>query len=55
MNTEMALAQLGISVADLTPEQRRKFDEDGYFIAEDVFSRGGSRGNALRIRALAGD
>src|SRR5260370_30593802 len=38
MNTELALAQLGISVADLRPEQRCKFDEDGYFIVEDVFS-----------------
>ncbi len=38
MNTEQALAKLNITVADLTPEQRRKFDEDGYFIVPDVFS-----------------
>ena len=39
MNTETALAGLGISVADLTPDQRRRFDEDGYFIAENVFTQ----------------
>ena len=38
MNTETALAELGISVSDLTAEQRRRFDEDGYFIVENVFS-----------------
>ncbi len=58
MNTEMALAQLGISVTDLTAEQRRKFDEDGYFIAEDVFSRAEveeMRSEFERLRAIEGD
>ena len=58
MNTEMALAQLGISVGDLTPEQRRKFDEEGYFIAEDVFSAAEveeMRSEFERLRAIEGD
>ena len=38
MNTKEALAKLNISVSDLTPEQRRQFDEDGYFIVPDVFT-----------------
>jgi ectoine hydroxylase-related dioxygenase (phytanoyl-CoA dioxygenase family) len=38
MNTQEALAKLGISVNDLTPAQRKQFDEEGYFIAENVFS-----------------
>jgi ectoine hydroxylase-related dioxygenase (phytanoyl-CoA dioxygenase family) len=38
MNTKEALAELGIAAADLTPEQRRQFDEQGYFIVPDVFS-----------------
>ena len=38
MNTKEALAQLGIAEADLTAEQRRQFDEQGYFIVPDVFS-----------------
>ena len=38
MNTEQAMAQLGISLADLTPAQRRQFDDDGYFVVADVFS-----------------
>ena len=36
MNTQQALAELGISTNDLTPELRRKFDTDGYFIVENV-------------------
>ena len=58
MNTEMALAQLGISVADLTPEQRRKFDADGYFIVEDVFSPAEveeMRSEYDRLRAIEGE
>jgi ectoine hydroxylase-related dioxygenase (phytanoyl-CoA dioxygenase family) len=38
MNTQEALAKLGISVNDLTPAQRKQFDEEGYFIAENVFT-----------------
>jgi ectoine hydroxylase-related dioxygenase (phytanoyl-CoA dioxygenase family) len=38
MNTKEALAQLGITDADLTAEQRRQFDERGYFIVPDAFS-----------------
>jgi hypothetical protein len=58
MNTETALAQLGISVADLTPQQQRKFDEDGYFIVEDVFSPAEveeMRSEFERLRAVEGD
>ncbi|MBV9288338.1 MAG: phytanoyl-CoA dioxygenase family protein [Hyphomicrobiales bacterium] len=58
MNTEMALAQMGISVADLTPEQRSKFDGDGYFIAEDVFSQAEveeMRSEFERLRSIEGD
>jgi ectoine hydroxylase-related dioxygenase (phytanoyl-CoA dioxygenase family) len=38
MNTQEALSQLGVSPSDLTPEQRRQLEEDGYFIVADVFS-----------------
>ena len=38
MNTKDALAKLGVSVKDITPAQRKQFDEDGYFVAENVFS-----------------
>jgi hypothetical protein len=38
MNTQEALAQLGISDADLTAEQRKLLDEQGYFIVPDVFT-----------------
>lgn len=38
MNTQQALAALGVSTSDLTAEQRRKFDQDGYFVVENVFS-----------------
>ena len=58
MNTEMALAQLGISVADLNPEQRRKFDEDGYFIVENVFSPAEveeMRSEFDRLRSIEGE
>jgi ectoine hydroxylase-related dioxygenase (phytanoyl-CoA dioxygenase family) len=58
MNTESALAGLGISVADLAPEQRRKFDEDGYFIAENVFASAEveeMRSEFERLRAIEGD
>lgn len=38
MNTQEALARLGITPDSLTAEQRRKLDEDGYFVVENVFS-----------------
>jgi len=38
MDTKQALLLLGISPSDLTPEQRRRLDEDGYFIVGNVFS-----------------
>lgn len=38
MNTAQALAELGISDATLTDEQKAKFDRDGFFIAENVFT-----------------
>ena len=58
MNTETALAQLGVSVADLTPEQRRKFDEDGYFVVEDVFNPAEvaeMRSEFDRLRSIEGE
>lgn len=38
MNTKEALVQLGVTDIGLTAEQRRQFDENGYFIVPDVFS-----------------
>lgn len=38
MNTKEALAELGISVSDLTPAQVKQFDEQGYFVAENAFT-----------------
>lgn len=38
MNTADALAALGVTDADFTPEQRRQFEEDGYFVVPDYFS-----------------
>jgi ectoine hydroxylase-related dioxygenase (phytanoyl-CoA dioxygenase family) len=58
MNTETALAQLGISLADFTPEQRRMFDEDGYFVVEDVFSPSEveeMRSEFDRLRSIEGE
>ena len=58
MNTEMALAQLGISIADLTPEQKRKFDEDGYFVVENVFTPAEvaeMRSEFERLRSIEGE
>lgn len=58
MNTETALAQLGVSAADLTAEQRRQFDENGYFVVEDVFSPAEveeMRSEFDRLRAIEGD
>ncbi len=58
MNTQQALAQLGISAADLTPEQRQKFDEDGYFVVENVFSTAEveeMRSEFERLRSIEGE
>ena len=58
MNTETALAQLGISLADFTPEQRRMFDEDGYFVVEDFFSPSEveeMRSEFDRLRSIEGE
>lgn len=38
MNTEQALADLGVTPADFTDEQRRKLDEDGYFVVPDYLT-----------------
>jgi ectoine hydroxylase-related dioxygenase (phytanoyl-CoA dioxygenase family) len=38
MNTAQALAALGVTDADVTDQQRRDFDEQGYFIVEDYFT-----------------
>ena len=38
MNTEKALAQLGITINHLTSAQRKQFDEDGFFIVDNVFT-----------------
>jgi hypothetical protein len=38
MDTREALAKLGISPGDLTPDQKKQFDEQGFFIAENVFT-----------------
>jgi ectoine hydroxylase-related dioxygenase (phytanoyl-CoA dioxygenase family) len=40
MNTAEALAQLGVSATAITAEQRKAFDEQGFFIVANVFSRG---------------
>jgi|SRR5579871_2447439 len=58
MNTETALAQLGISAGDLTPEQQRSFDEEGYFIVENVFTPSEveeMRAEFDRLRSIEGD
>ena len=58
MNTQQALAQLGISTADLTSKQRRQFDEDGYFVVEDVFDPdevAEMRAEFDRLRSIEGE
>lgn len=58
MNTQEALAKLGISVNDLTPAQRKQFDEEGYFIAENVFSPAEveeMRSEFDRLRSIEGE
>jgi hypothetical protein len=39
MYTKQALRELGVSGGDLTEEQRRALDRDGFFIVPDCFSR----------------
>jgi ectoine hydroxylase-related dioxygenase (phytanoyl-CoA dioxygenase family) len=39
MNTEEALAQLGVTPADLTDAQRTSLDDLGYFVVENVLTR----------------
>jgi Phytanoyl-CoA dioxygenase (PhyH) len=58
MNTQEALAKLGISVNDLTPAQRKRFDEDGYFVAEGVFTPAEveeMRSEFERLRSIEGE
>jgi ectoine hydroxylase-related dioxygenase (phytanoyl-CoA dioxygenase family) len=38
MNTAQALAELGVPANALTAEQKKTFDEQGFFIVENVFS-----------------
>jgi ectoine hydroxylase-related dioxygenase (phytanoyl-CoA dioxygenase family) len=47
MNTAEALAALGVTEADFTPEQQRQLDEDGYFIVPEYFT-------AEQVEALRG-
>jgi len=58
MNTSEALAELGITVNDLAAPQRKQFDEDGFFIVEDVFSPfevAEMRNEFDRLRAIEGE
>ena len=57
MNTAQALAELGISLSDLTDEQRRRFDRDGFFIVPGVFDPAAvaeMRGEFDRLRGIEG-
>jgi hypothetical protein len=58
MNTQEALSQLGVFPSDLTPEQRRQLEEDGYFIVAEVFSPAEveeMRSEFERLSAIEGD
>ena len=58
MNTAQALAELGISLSDLTEEQRRRFDVDGFFIVPDVFDPAAvaeMRSEFERLRGIEGE
>ena len=58
MNTQQALAQLGISTTDLTREQRRQFDEDGYFVVANIFGPAEveeMRSEYERLRSIEGE
>ena len=57
MNTKQALALLGISAADFPPALRQQFDDDGYFVIENVFSPtevDEMRSEFERLRAIEG-
>ena len=57
MNTKQALALLGISDADFPPALRQQFDDDGYFVIENVFSPAEvdeMRSEFERLRAIEG-
>jgi ectoine hydroxylase-related dioxygenase (phytanoyl-CoA dioxygenase family) len=58
MNTREALSELGVSVSDLTAEQRQQFDDLGYFIVADVFTPGEveeMRSEFERLRGIEGE
>jgi len=58
MNTAQALAELSIGLSDLTEEQRRRFDVDGFFIVPDVFDPAAvaeMRGEFERLRGIEGE
>jgi len=58
MNTQEALAGLGIAKNDLSAEQLRRFDADGYFIVENVFTPAEiaeMRAEFDRLRSIEGD
>ena len=58
MNTAQALEELGIGDDALTPEQKQSFDENGYFVAEGVFTPdevAEMRSEFDRLRAIEGD
>ena len=58
MNTAQALAELGIGLSDLTEEQRRRFDVDGFFIVPDVFDPAAvaeMRSEFERLRGIEGE
>jgi ectoine hydroxylase-related dioxygenase (phytanoyl-CoA dioxygenase family) len=58
MNTEEALAQLGLAERRLTEQQKRELDENGYFIVPDVFSReevAEMKAEISRLTALEGE
>lgn len=58
MKTKEALAKLGISIDSLTPAQKKQFDEDGYFVAENVFTPAEveeMRNEFERLRSIEGE
>ncbi len=38
INTEQALREVGITELELRPEEKNSFDENGFFVTEDVFT-----------------
>lgn len=58
MNTEEALRQLGVTELALRPEEKKSLDEQGYFIAPDVFTPeevAEMKDEVLRLRELEGE